>query len=102
MNSKYSAFLTVLLVIIIIAIVGIIGFLGYKFIASENSKKEAEDFADSWSENISQNTKKEETTDTKIDDNPNNRTPKSSSSWALESNWNINWNKYKFWRRNEI
>lgn len=70
MNSKYSAFLTVLLVIIIIAIVGIIGFLGYKFIASENSKKEAEDFADSWSENISQNTKKEETTDTKIDDNP--------------------------------
>ena len=63
MNSKYSAFLTVLLVIIIIAIVGIIGFLGYKFIASENSKKEAEDFADSWSENISQNTKKEETTD---------------------------------------
>lgn len=53
MNSKYSAFLTVLLVIIIIAIVGIIGFLGYKFIASENSKKEAEDFADSWSENIS-------------------------------------------------
>ena len=67
MNSKYSAFLTVLLVIIIIAIVGIIGFLGYKFIASENSKKEAEDFADSWSENISQNTKKE---DTKIDDNP--------------------------------
>ena len=69
-NSKYSSFLTVLLVIIIIAIVGIIGFLGYKFIASENSKKEAEDFADSWSENISQNTKKEETTDTKIDDNP--------------------------------
>ena len=43
MNSKYSAFLTVLLVIIIIAIVGIIGFLGYKFIASENSKKEAEE-----------------------------------------------------------
>ena len=39
MNSKYSAFLTVLLVIIIIAIVGIIGFLGYKFIASENRRK---------------------------------------------------------------
>ena len=58
MNSKYSAFLTVLLVIIIIAIVGIIGFLGYKFIASENSKKEAENFADSWSENISQILKK--------------------------------------------
>lgn len=70
MNSKYSTFLTVLLIIIIIAIVGIIGFLGYKFIASENSKKEAENFADSWNENISQNTKKDETTDTKIDANP--------------------------------
>ena len=32
-----------------------------------DSRKEV---ADSWSENISQNTKKEETTDTKIDDNP--------------------------------
>ena len=70
MNSKYSTFLTILLVVIIIAIVGIIGFLGYKFIASENSRKEAENFADSWNENISQSTKKDETTDTKIDENP--------------------------------
>ena len=70
MNSKYSTFLTVLLIVIIIAIVGIIGFLGYKFIASENSRKEAENFADSWNENISQSTKKDETTDTKIDENP--------------------------------
>ena len=33
-------------------------------------------------------------TASKIDDNPNNRTPKSSSSWALESNWKISdkWN----------
>lgn len=33
-------------------------------------------------------------TASRIDNNPNNRTPKSSSSWALESNWKINdnWN----------
>lgn len=75
MNSKYSTFLTILLVIIIIAIVGIIGFLGYKFIASENSKKEAENFADSWAENINQNQKKDETEDTKIDNTPMNTEP---------------------------
>ena len=70
MNSKYSTFLTVLLIIIIVAIVGIIGFLGYKFISSENSKKEAEDFADSWNENINKDDKKDNpttSTDTNID-----------------------------------
>ena len=67
--SKYNTFLTILLIIIIIAIVGIIGFLGYKFIANENSKKEAENFADSWNEDISQDKPKDDntTTDTKID-----------------------------------
>ena len=45
-SSKYNTFLTVLLIIIIVAIVGIIGFLGYKFISSENSKKEAENFVE--------------------------------------------------------
>lgn len=66
MNSKYSTFLTILLVVIIIAIVGIIGFLGYKFISSENSKKQAEDFADSWTE-IKKDEKKEETNTTTAD-----------------------------------
>ena len=33
-------------------------------------------------------------TDSKIDNNPNNKTPNSSSSWALEANWKLNsqWN----------
>ena len=53
-SSKYNTFLTVLLIIIIVAIVGIIGFLGYKFISSENSKKEAENFVDSWNEDTNQ------------------------------------------------
>ena len=68
MNSKYSTFLTVLLIVIIIAIVIIIGFLGYKFVSSENSKKEAEDFVDSWTE-AKKDDKKDNTvsTDTKID-----------------------------------
>lgn len=69
MNSKYNTFLTILLVIIIIAIIVIIGFLGYKFISNANSKKEAEDFVDSWNEDISKdNTKDNPTTsDTQID-----------------------------------
>ena len=68
MNSKYNTFLTVLLIIIIIAIVGIIGFLGYKFIANENSKKEAENFADSWNEDTNKNKPKDDvTSDTQID-----------------------------------
>ena len=69
-SSKYNTFLTVLLIIIIVAIVGIIGFLGYKFISSENSKKEAENFVDSWNEDTNQGNKKDEgtiSTDTKID-----------------------------------
>lgn len=48
MNSKYSTFLTVLLVIIIIAILGVIGFLGFRYISSANSKKEAENFVDTF------------------------------------------------------
>lgn len=67
MNSKYNTFLTVLLIIIIIAIVGIIGFLGYKFIANENSKKEAENFADSWNEDNKNKPKDDVTSDTQID-----------------------------------
>ena len=69
-SSKYNTFLTVLLIIIIVAIVGIIGFLGYKFLSSENSKKEAENFVDSWNEDTNQGNKKDEgtiSTDTKID-----------------------------------
>lgn len=48
MNSKYSTFLTVLLVVIIVAIVGVIGFLGFRYISSVNSKKEAENFVDTF------------------------------------------------------
>lgn len=69
MNSKYNTFLTILLVIIIIAIIVIIGFLGYKFISNANSKKEAEDFVDSWNEDISKDNTKDNpiTSDTQID-----------------------------------
>ena len=48
MNSKYSTFLTILLVVIIVAIVGVIGFLGFRYISSINSKKEAENFVDTF------------------------------------------------------
>ncbi len=68
MNSKYNTFLTVLLVIVIIAIVGIIAFLGYKYVSSMNSKKEAEDFTDTWNNsNINQEPKKDDNNDEKID-----------------------------------
>ena len=48
MNSKYSTFLTILLVVIIVEIVGVIGFLGFRYISSINSKKEAENFVDTF------------------------------------------------------
>lgn len=48
MNSKYSTFLTILLVVIIVAMVGVIGFLGFRYISSINSKKEAENFVDTF------------------------------------------------------
>lgn len=48
MNSKYSTFLTILLVVIIVAILAIIGFLGFRYISSVNSKKEAENFVDTF------------------------------------------------------
>lgn len=48
MNSKYSTFLTVLLIIIIVAIIGVIGFLGFRYISSVNSRKEAENFVDTF------------------------------------------------------
>lgn len=68
MNNKYNTFLTVLLIIIIIAIVGIIGFLGYKYISAVNSKKEAENFTDSWNNgDISQNNKKDDKDDGDLD-----------------------------------
>lgn len=91
MNSKYSTFLTVLLIIIIIAIIGIIGFLGYKFISSENSKKEAEDFADSWNENINQNDKKDDnniTSDTNTDIDIDVTIPDQTNTTQTESTSN--------------
>ena len=91
MNSKYSTFLTILLVVIIIAIVGIIGFLGYKFISSENSKKEAEDFADSWNENINQNDKKDDnniTSDTNTDIDIDVTIPDQTNTTQTESTSN--------------
>ena len=84
MNSKYSTFLTILLVVIIIAIVGIIGFLGYKFISSENSKKQAEDFADSWTE-IKKDDKKDETSSTVTDTTIDVTEPEITDSTKTES-----------------
>ena len=84
MNSKYSTFLTILLVVIIIAIVVIIGFLGYKFISSENSKKQAEDFADSWTE-IKKDDKKDETSSTVTDTTIDVTEPEITDSTKTES-----------------
>ena len=52
-ESKYSNFLTVLLVIIIIAIVGLLAFGGYKVYQQFNSTKDANEFVNSFTENIS-------------------------------------------------
>ncbi len=68
MNSKYSTFLTVLLVVIIVAIVGVIGFLGFRYISSVNSKKEAENFVDTFpKQDETEPTEKEPVIDDNLD-----------------------------------
>lgn len=54
-ESKYSKVLTVILVIVIIAIVGLLGFLGYNMYQKANLKKDAENFVDTFDNDVAKN-----------------------------------------------